>query len=97
MLRRLRTVLGRREGEQDPLVKVAGMPSRRDADTCLEALEAKGIKAVLRDDTLHAGAYELWVPASWEPQARLVMGLSGRSVIRLPRRPPGERGPEERG
>ena len=35
------------------------------------------------------GAFELWVRASQEPEARLVMGLSGRSVIRLTR--PGER------
>ncbi len=93
MFRRIRSALGRREQEDDPLVKVAGMPNRRDAETCLEALEAKGIKAVLREDSHHLGALELWVRASREPQARLVMGLSGRSVIRLSRR---QRGDEER-
>ncbi len=86
MLKRLRNVLHRSEGEADPLVKVAGMPTHRDAETCLEALEAKGIRALLREDAHSLGAFELWVRASQEPQARLVMGLSGRSVIRLARR-----------
>ena len=86
MFRRLRSVLGRREREADPLVKVAGMPTRRDAETGLEALEAKGIKAELREDPHNIGAFELWVRASQEPQARLIMGLSGRSVIRLERK-----------
>jgi len=85
MFRRLRTVLGRREREADPLVKVAGMPTRPDAETGLEALEAKGIKAELTEDSHNPGAFELWVRASQEPQARLIMGLSGRSVIRLRR------------
>jgi hypothetical protein len=86
MFRRLRSVLGRRKREADPLVKVAGMPTRRDAETGLEALEAKGIKAELTPDSHHVGAIELWVRASQEPQARLIMGLSGRSVIRLERK-----------
>lgn len=86
MFRRLRSVLGGREREADPPVKVAGMPTRRDAETCLDALEAKGIKAALTEDNQHLGAFELWVPASQEPQARLIMGLSGRSVIRLERK-----------
>ncbi len=68
------------------MVKVAGMPTRRDAEPCLEALEAKGIKAELTDDSHNPGAFELWVRASQEPQARLIMGLSGRSVIRLERK-----------
>lgn len=86
MFRRLRSVLGRGERETDPLVKVAGMPTRHDAETGLEALEAKGIKAVLAEDIHNPGAFELWVRASQEPQARLIMGLSGRSVIRLQRK-----------
>ena len=86
MFRRLRSVLGRGEREADPLVKVAGMPTRRDAETGLEALEAKGMKAVLAEDSHNPGAFELWVRASQEPQARLIMGLSGRSVIRLQRK-----------
>ena len=88
MLRRMRNVLGRRQREPDPLVKVAGVPSRRDADTCLEALEAKGIQGLMKEDSHRPGSFELWVRASEESQARLVMGLSGRSVIRLERKPP---------
>ena len=88
MFKRIREILGHREGLADPLVKVAGMPTRRDAETCLEVLEAKGIKSVLKEDAHTTGAFELWVLASQEPQARLVMGLSGRSVIRLERKPP---------
>jgi hypothetical protein len=61
------------------------VPSRRDAEACLEALESKAIEAEMREDGQRLGAFELWVRASQEPQARLVMGLSGRSVIRLER------------
>jgi len=86
MIRRFRRVLKRHEREPDPLVKVAGVPARRDAEACLEALEAKGIEAEAREDGQRLGAFELWVRASQEPEARLVMGLSGRSVIRLARR-----------
>ena len=96
MFRRLRSVLGRREREADPLVKVAGMPTRRDAETGLEALEAKGIKAELAPDSRNLGAFELWVRASQEPQARLIMGLSGRSVIRLARKRTGAEEREEK-
>jgi hypothetical protein len=97
MFRRLRDVLRRSERGADPFVKVAGTPTHRDAETCLEALEAKGIRALLTEDNHHPGAYELWVRASREPEARLVMGLSGRSVIRLGRRrPAGEEGKKNR-
>ncbi len=97
MFRRLRDVLSRTEREADPLVKVAGMPTRRDAETCLEALESKGIEGVLKEDAHSLGAFELWVRASLEPQARLVMGLSGRSVIRLERRRPKDEEREKKG
>ena len=85
MIGRFRKVLKRRQRESDPLVKVAGVPTRRDAEACLEALEAKGIEAQAREDGQRLGAFELWVRASQEPEARLLMGLSGRSVIRLER------------
>ena len=92
MIGRFRKVLKRQQRELDPLVKVAGVPTRRDAEACLEALEAKGIEAQAREDGQRLGAFELWVRASQEPEARLVMGLSGRSVIRLARhRGEGER------
>jgi hypothetical protein len=96
MFRRLRGALGRDE-RAEPMVKVAGMSTRRDAQTGLEALEAKGIKAELTEDSHNPGTLELWVRASEEPQARLIMGLSGRSVIRLKRkRSAAEKPAEER-
>ena len=70
--------------EVDPLVKVAGVATRQEADTCLEALLSQGIQAQLRED-MEAGGFALWTPASQEPRARLLLGLSGRSVIRLAR------------
>jgi hypothetical protein len=78
-------LLGGRRPEADPLVKVAGVPSKQEADTCLETLLRQDIPAQMREDT-EAGGFALWAPASHEPQARLLLGLSGRSVIRRPRR-----------
>ena len=57
MIGRFRRVLKRHERELDPLVKVAGVPTRRDAETCLEALEAKGIEAEAREDGQRLGAF----------------------------------------
>ena len=85
MLRRIRGAV-RREREPDPLVKVAGVSTRDKAEACLETLRSRGMYAELRDDGAGTGAYELWVHASVEPLARLVLGLSGRSVLRVPRR-----------
>ncbi len=76
-------------------MKVAGTPTHRDGETCLEALAAKGIRALLKDDPHNLGAHEVWVHASQEPQARLVMGLSGRSVIRLKRPRPEDEAKEK--
>jgi len=89
MLRRIRSAV-RREREPDPLVKVAGMPTRHEAETCLETLQARGIYAEVREDAM--GAFELWAHASVEPLARLVLGLSGRSVIRVARRKDDDKG-----
>ncbi|HEU4760040.1 MAG TPA: hypothetical protein VFT91_08680 [Dehalococcoidia bacterium] len=88
MLRRIRGTV-RREREPDPLVKVAGVSTRDKAEGCLETLRGRGMYAELREDGARSGAYELWVHASVEPLARLVLGLSGRSVIRVAR-PKGE-------
>ena len=85
MIGGFRKVLKRQQREADPLVKVAGVPSRRDAEACLEARERKGSGAEMRENGQRLGPFELWVRASQEPAARLVMGLSGRSVIRLER------------
>jgi hypothetical protein len=38
------------------------------------------------------GGFELWAPACQEPSARLLLGLSGRGVIRLARQRPAEKG-----
>jgi len=85
MMRRIRGAIRRQEREHDPLVKVAGMPTRQDAETCLEALRSRGMYAEMREDSAGAGAFELWVHASVEPLARLMLGLSGRSVLRIER------------
>jgi hypothetical protein len=85
MLRRLRGVLRRAEREPDPLVKVAGLPSLEKAETCLEMLRARGIEVDLREDEAGTEAWEVWVRSSVEPLARLTLGLSGRSVIRVAR------------
>ncbi len=60
------------------------MPTRHDADTCLGALRSRGMYAEMREDP--HGAFEVWVQASVEPLARLVLGLSGHSVLRIARR-----------
>ena len=83
MFERIRGAVQRKEREPDPLVKVAGVPARREAESCLETLKGRGIYAELREDA--GGACELWVNASVEPLARLILGLSGHSVIRVPR------------
>ncbi len=89
MLRRIRGAVRRREREPDPLVKVAGVPTHHEAQACLETLQGRGIYAELREDAM--AAFELWTHASVEPLARLLLGLSGHSVIRVPRPKPSER------
>ena len=62
---------------------VAGIATQHEMDTCLETLLHKGIKAEGR--STGRGTLEIWAPASQEPEARLLLGLSGRSVLRLRR------------
>ena len=69
----------------DSLVKVAGVPTRQEMETCLEALLHRGIEAEGQADPT-TGGLEIWTRAGQEPQARLRLGLSGHSVIRIPRR-----------
>ena len=83
MFRRIRGPMRRQEREPDPLVKVAGVTTRQEAERCLETLRGRGIETELREDAM--GAYDLWVHASVEALARFLLGLSGRSVIRVPR------------
>ena len=78
-------ILRGRPAGPDSLVKVAGVPTRREMETCLETLLHRGIEAEGRQNPA-TGALEIWTRASQEPQARLLLGLSGHSVIRIPRR-----------
>ncbi|MBI1885227.1 MAG: AURKAIP1/COX24 domain-containing protein [Chloroflexi bacterium] len=72
-----------RAREADPLVKVAGAYTQAEVETCLDALRNQEIRTEVRDGGERG--FEVWVPLSQESRARLVLGLSGRSVIRLPR------------
>ena len=83
--------LGGHRQEADPLVKVAGVPTKQEGEACLATLLRQGIGAQLRQEP-DTGGFDLWAPASQEPRARLLLGLSGHSVIRLPRRKPPEKG-----
>ncbi len=70
----------------DELV-VAGAPTRAEAERCLQTLRRQGIPARLRQGK---AGFEVWVPVEMESRARLLLGLSGRSCIRVPRpRPTG--------
>ncbi len=79
--------LGGRRSRAD--LVVAGAPTREEAERCLRTLRRQGIPARLKQGRT---GYEVWVPADLETQARLLLGLSGRSCIRVPRpRPTGSR------
>jgi hypothetical protein len=77
---------------EDPLVKVAGTIHQVEVDVWRTALERQGMEATIRElapevaPPLARPSWEVWVRASDESRARLILGLSGRSVIRLPRR-----------
>jgi hypothetical protein len=81
---------GRRAAE-NPLVKVAGTIHQVEVDVWQTALERQGIEPTIRElapeETPPMGkpSWEVWVRLNDEPRARLILGLSGRSVIRLPR------------
>jgi hypothetical protein len=75
--------LARRWSEEE--LVVAGTPTRQEGEQCLQALRRQGIPAHLRQGR---SGFEVWVPASQEARARLLLGLSGRSCIRVPRRRP---------
>jgi len=73
-------------------VKVAGTIHQVEVDVWRTALERQGIGATVRQLAPEAAppvsrpSWEVWVRLSDEPRARLILGLSGHSVIRLPRR-----------
>jgi hypothetical protein len=88
--RSVSSLRGRRLAE-DPLVKVAGTIHQVEVDVWRTALERQGIVATIRElapevaPPTGRASWEVWVRQSDEPRARLILGLSGRSVIRLPR------------
>ena len=91
-IRRAVSVLGRHHREENPLVKVAGTIHQVEVDVWRTALARQGIEATIRElapeatPPLGRPTWEVWVEVSDEPRARLLLGLSGHSVIRLPRR-----------
>ncbi len=90
-LRRRVPFLGRRS-PRDVWVKVAGTINRSEVEVWQQALERQGLNVRLVECPPEAlppagqPSWEIWVRVSNEPKARLILGLSGRSVIRLPRR-----------
>ena len=88
--RTVSSLRGRRLAD-DPLVKVAGTIHQVEVDVWRTALERQGITATIRElapevaPPVGRPSWEVWVRQSDEPRARLILGLSGRSVIRLPR------------
>jgi hypothetical protein len=71
---------------------VAGTIHQVEVDVWRTALARQGIEATIRELLPEAGpplghpTWEVWVGVRDEPRARLILGLSGHSVIRLPRR-----------
>ena len=90
-LRRLLPFLGRRP-PKDVWVKVAGTIHQVEVGVWQQALERQSVVARIVEcppEALpHTGrpSWEIWVRASDESKARLILGLPGRSAIRLPRR-----------
>jgi hypothetical protein len=74
---------------------VAGTIHQVEVDVWRTALARQGIEATIRElapeatPPLGHPTWEAWVEVSDEPRARLILGLSGHSVIRLPRRKAG--------
>jgi len=91
-IRRTASSLRGRRAAENPLVKVAGTIHQVEVDVWQTALERQGIGATVRELAPEAAppvgrpSWEVWVRQSDEPRARLILGLSGRSVLRLPRR-----------
>ena len=93
-IRRAVSVLGRHHRQANPLVKVAGTIHQVEVDVWRTALARQGIEATIRELASEATppghlTWEVWVGVRDEPRARLILGLSGHSVIRLPRRKTG--------
>ena len=90
-IRRTVSSLRGRRAPENPLVKVAGTIHQVEVDVWRTALERQGIEASIQElppevaPPVGRPSWEVWVRQSDEPRARLILGLSGRSVIRLPR------------
>jgi len=88
----LRTFGRPRRSTEDMWVKVATTYRSEEVEVWREALEADDIQPSIREVPRQPGpppsppCWEVWVRVSHEPQARLVLGFSGASVIHLPRR-----------
>ena len=97
MLEGFRRTFGRpRRSTEDMWVKVATTYRADEAEVWREALQAEQIQPSIREVARQPGppatppCWEVWVRVSDEPHARLVLGFSGASVIRLPRRKSGQ-------
>ena len=93
MLESFRRAFGRpRRSTEDMWVKVATTYRAEEVEVWRDALEADDIEPSIREVLRQPGppptpgCWEFWVRVSDEPQARLVLGFSGASVIHLPRR-----------
>lgn len=93
MLESFRRAFGRpRRSTEDMWVKVATTFRAEEVDVWREALQADEIQPSIREVPRQSGpspaplCWEVWVRVRDEPSARLVLGFSGHSVIRLPRR-----------
>ena len=90
-IRRTVSSLRRRRPPENPLVKVAGTIHQVEVDVWQTALARQGIEPTIRElapevaPPVGRPSWEVWVRLSDESRARLILGLSGRSVIRLPR------------
>lgn len=97
MLESFRRTFGRpRRSTEDMWVKVAATYRAEEVEVWREALEADEVQPSIREVPRQPGppptprCWEVWVRVRDEPRARLILGFSGHSVIRLPKRKPGQ-------
>jgi hypothetical protein len=96
MLESFRRSFGRpRRSTEDMWVKVATTYRADEAKTWQDTLQAEQIEPSIREVPQPGPppappCWEVWVRVKDEPHARLVLGFSGHSVIRLPRRRSGQ-------
>jgi hypothetical protein len=95
MLESFRRAFGRpRRSTEDMWVKVAATYRAEEVEVWREALQAEQIQPSVRETPRRPSpppappSWEVWVRVRDEPHARLILGFSGASVIRLPRSKP---------